>query len=267
MAKDLVELRAVSIAKSCEVVSISQCCYRYESVNGTENEQLGDLLVSMVNDPFKRRWGFGLCFYFIRNVLGYKWNHKRVYRIYCELELNQRIKPRRRIKRDKPEALAVPLSENEQWSMDFMSDALEDGRTIRTFNVIDDHHREGLGIDVDLSLPSVRVIRSLEQIIEWRGKPKRIRCDNGPEYISNAMRMWARDNHITLDFIQPGKPTQNAYVERFNRTARHDWLNMFIFQTVGQAQEIATKWLWHYNNERPHTANGGFPPRMVSSVA
>ncbi len=123
---------------------------------------------------------------------------------YCELELNQRIKPRRRIIRDKPEALAVPLSENEQWSMDFMSDALEDGRTIRTFNVIDDHHREGLGIDVDLSLPSVRVIRSLEQIIEWRGKPKRIRCDNGPEYISNAMRMWARDNHIKMILFNQG---------------------------------------------------------------
>jgi putative transposase len=104
--------------------------------------------------------------------------------------------------------------------MDFMRDALEDGRTIRTFNVMDDHRRESLGIDVDLSLPSERVIRSLEHIIEWRGKPKRIRCDNGPGYISNSMRIWARDNHIKLDFIQPGKPTQNAYVERFNRTAR-----------------------------------------------
>jgi len=92
-------------------------------------------------------------------------------------------------------------------------------------------------------------------------------CDNGPEYISNAMRTWAKDNHIKLDFIQSGKPTQTAYVERFNRTARHDWLNMFIFQSVEQAQEIATKWLWHYNNERPHTANGGFPPRLVSRVA
>jgi len=89
----------------------------------------------------------------------------------------------------------------------------------------------------------------------------------GPEYISNAMRTWARDKQIKLDFIQPGKPTQNAYVERFNRTARHDWLNMFIFQSVEQAQEIATKWLWHYNNERPHTANGGLPPGMVSRVA
>jgi len=127
------------------------------------------------------------------------------------------------------------VSENEQWSMDFMSDALEDGRTIRTFNVIDDHRREGLGIDVDLSLPSHSVICSLEQIIEWRGKPERIQCDYGPEYIGNAMRTWARDNQIKLDFIQPGKPTQNAYVERFNRTARHDWLNMFIFQSVEQA--------------------------------
>ena len=190
-----------------------------------------------------------------------------MYRIYCELELNKRIKPKRRIKRDKPEALRVPLSMNEQWSMDFMSDALQDGRTIRTFNVMDDHRREALAVDVDLSLPSQRVIRSLEQVIEWRGKPKRIRCDNGPEYISESMRRWAKKNKIKLDFIQPGKPTQNAYVERFNRTARHDWLNMFIFQTVEQAQDIATRWLWHYNNERPHSANGGFPPRLTENVA
>jgi len=142
-----------------------------------------------------------------------------------------------------------------------------DYRTIRTFNVMDDHRREGRGIDVDLSLPSERVIRSPEQIIEWRGKPKRIRCDNGPEYISNSMRTWAKDNHIKLDFIQPGKPTQNAYIERFSRTARHDCLNMFIFQSVEQAREIATKWLWHYNSERSHTENGGFPPRQMSSVA
>ncbi len=223
--------------------------------------------MSIVNDTFTRNWGFGLCFDYLRNVLGYGWNHKRVYRIYCELELNKRIKPKRRIKRDKPEALRVPLSMNEQWSIDFMSDALQDGRTIRTFNVMDDHRREALAVDVDLSLPSQRVIRSLEQVIEWRGKPKRIRCDNGPEYISESMRRWAKKNKIKLDFIQPGKPTQNAYVERFNRTARHDWLNMFIFQTVEQAQDIATRWLWHYNNERPHSANGGFPPRLTENVA
>ena len=111
-----------------------------------------------------------------------------MYRIYKQLELNLRIKPRRRIKRDKPEALSVPLSINQTWSIDFMSDSLNTGRKIRTFNVIDDYNRECLGIEVDQSLPAQRVIKSLEQLIEWRGKPKAIRCDNGPEYISQALR-------------------------------------------------------------------------------
>ena len=118
--------------------------------------------------------------------------------------------------------------------MDFMSDILADGRSIRTFNVIDDYNREGLAIDVDLSMPSARVIRSLEQVIEWRGKPSAIRCDNGPEYISNELVTWANNHHITLLYIQPGKPTQNAYVERFNRTVRHEWLNMHMFESVAQ---------------------------------
>ncbi|MFT6733846.1 MAG: putative transposase [Marinobacter maritimus] len=128
-----------------------------------------------------KRWGFGLCFLFLRNSKGFKWNYKRVYHIYRELELNLRIKPRKRIKRDKPEALSVPSKINQVWSMDFMSDSLKDGRSIRTFNVIDDFNRECLTIDVALSLPTQRVIRSLNQAIEWRGKPLALRCDNGPE--------------------------------------------------------------------------------------
>jgi putative transposase len=115
------------------------------------------------------------------------YNHKRVYRIYRELELNLRIRPKRRIKRDKPDALSVPVAINQVWSVDFMSDALADGRLLRTFNVLDDYNREGLAIEVDLSLPSLRVIRALEQVIEWRGKPAAIRLDNGPEYIAQAL--------------------------------------------------------------------------------
>src|SRR5690606_7484358 len=114
---------------------------------------------------------FGLCFLHLRNVKGFPWNHKRVYRIYRELELNLRIKPKRRLRRDKPDALSVATVINQVWSMDFMSDGLADGRSLRTFNVIDDYNREGLTIEVDLSLPSARVIRALEQVIEWRGKP------------------------------------------------------------------------------------------------
>ena len=212
-----------------------------------------------------KRWGFGLCFLFLRNVKGYGWNHKRVYRIYRELELNLRIKPKRRIKRDKPDALAVPRCANEVWSMDFMSDTLVDGRSFRTFNVLDDYNREGLGIEVDLSLPSARVIRSLEQIIEWRGKPQVIRCDNGPEYISQSLKDWAQDNNIKILYIQPGKPTQNAYVERYNRTVRHEWLDLHLFESVEHAQNLATKWLWHYNNERPNMAIGGIPPVMKAA--
>ena len=120
----------------------------------------------------QRNWGFGLCYLFLRNVKGFVWNHKRVYRIYRLLELNLRIKPRRRLVREVPQPLAVPDSINQVWSMDFMHDNLVDGRQYRLFNVLDDFNREGLGIEVDLSLPASRVIRSLEQIIEWRGCPK-----------------------------------------------------------------------------------------------
>jgi len=167
-----------------------------------------------------RRWGFGLCYLYPRNVKGYQWNHKRIYRIYRELELNLRIKPRKRLVRQAPEPLAAPTQVNHVWSMDFMHDQLVDGRSIRLFNVIDDFNREALGIEIDFSLPSERVIRSLKQIIGWRGKPLAIRCDNGPEYPSAAITEWAGQWGIKLEYIQPGKPQQNAYVERFNRTVR-----------------------------------------------
>ena len=143
----------------------------------------------------QRNWGFGLCFPYLRNVKGFKWNHKRVYRIYRELELNLRIKPRHRLVREKPLPLAVPTGINRSWSMDFMHDQLADGRRIRLFNVIDDYNGEGLGIEVDFSLPSERVIRSLDRIIEWRGKPDAIRCDNGPEYISAVSANDAANNY------------------------------------------------------------------------
>ena len=124
--------------------------------------------------------------------------------------------------------------------MDFMSDSLTDGRSFRTFNVLDDFNREGLGIDVDLSLPSARVIRSLEQIIEWRGKPLAIRCDNGPEYISQTLKDWTMKHHITLLYIQPGKPTQNAYIERFNRTTRHECLDLHLFESIERKRKQTT---------------------------
>lgn len=132
---------------------------------------------------------------------GFPWNHKRIYRIYRELELNLRIKPKKRLIREKPESLAVPSESNDTWSIDFMHDALADGRSYRLFNVIDDFNREGLAIEVDFSLPAERVIRVLDQIIEWRGKPSTIRCDNGPEYLSHRLTAWAKKHHIRLAYI------------------------------------------------------------------
>ena len=158
---------------------------------------------------------------------------------------------------------AILKQANQVWSMDFMSDALADGRTLGAFNVVDDYNCEGLGIEVDLSLPSARVISSLERIIEWRGKPDALRCDNGPEYISQTLVDWANERQITFIYTQPSKPTQNAYIERFNRTARHEWLDLHLFESVENAQNLATEWLWTYNNMRPHSAIGGVPPRRL----
>lgn len=239
-------------------MGISETCFRYSPLLSSENAVIADWLLRLTQAH--KCWGFGLCFMYLRNVERFDWNHKRVDRIYRELELNLRIKPRRRIKRARPDALSIPKAVNHVWSMDFMSDSLSDGRKIRSFNVIDDYNREALAIEVDHSLPSDRVIRALEQIIEWRGKPAALRCDNGPEYISQKLVKWSTKQQITLLYIQPGKPTQNAYIERFNRTARQEWLDMNSFNSVEQAQLLATQWLWIYNHERPHSAIGGIPP-------
>ncbi len=168
--------RGASIALACRTFGVSETCYRYSPKLDEENEEIADLLVGLTNA--KRNWGFGLCFLYLRNVQGRLWNHKRVYRIYRELELNLRIKPRRRLRRDKPDVLAVPAAPNVVWSMDFMADQLGNGRAFRILNVLDDFNREGLGIEVDFSLPAERVIRSLDRIMEWRGQPGTIRVDN-----------------------------------------------------------------------------------------
>ncbi len=265
MAQRAVAQFQASIRLVCEAFSISEKCYRYQAKLNKENELIADLLIRLTHN--QRNWGFGLCFLYLRNVKGYRWNHKRVYRIYCELELNMRIKPRKRLVREQPEPLQVPFAVNEIWSMDFMHDQLADGRTIRLFNVIDDFNREGLCIDVDFSLPALRVIRSLDQVIEWRGKPKMIRCDNGPEYVSSALMQWAQRRQITLQFIQPGKPQQNAYIERYNRTVRYDWLAHHLFDSIDQVQDFATRWLWSYNHERPNMALGGITPIQKLAMA
>jgi len=260
MAQEAVAHRGVSIRLACKAFTISETCYRYRPRLADENVEIADWLIRLTHN--QRNWGFGLCFLYLRNVKGFGWNHKRVYRIYRVLELNLRIKPKKRITREKPEPLVVPAAINQVWSIDFMHDRLEDGRAFRLFNVLDDFNREGLGIDVDFSLPAERVIRTLSQIIEWRGKPQTLRCDNGPEYVSHLLRDWAGQHDIRIEYIQPGKPQQNAYIERYNRTVRYDWLGQYLFESIAEVQAFATHWLWTYNHERPNMALGGITPKQ-----
>lgn len=265
MAQQAVRDKGISIRLACDAFGISQTCYRYEAKLSSQNSEIADWLIRLTAN--QRNWGFGLCFLYLRNVKGFRWNHKRVYRIYRQLELNLRIKPKKRLVREKPEPLAEPTAINQVWSMDFMHDQLADGRSIRLFNVIDDFNREGLEIEVGFSLPSERVIRSLERIMKWRGRPNRIRCDNGPEYVSGALMAWASRRGVQIEFIQPGKPQHNAYIERYNRTVRYDWLAHYLFDSLEEVQDYATRWLWTYNHERPNMAIGGMTPKQKLAMA
>lgn len=152
MAQEAVSTRNICIPNACRLFGVSESCYRYQPQLNEENDVIADWLMRITDS--QRNWGFGLCFLYLRNVKGFRFDHKRVYRIYCEMLLNMRIKPKRRLKRNKPEPLAVPESSNECWSMDFMHDQLSDGRSVRLLNVIDDFNREALAIEVDFSLPA-----------------------------------------------------------------------------------------------------------------
>lgn len=184
MAREAVRKHRITVRLACASLDISETFYRYLTKLGDENAAIADRLIRLTQ--WRRDWGCGLRILFLLEVKVYGWNHKRVCRIYRELEFNMRIKPRKRLIREKPEPLAVPGVINKTWSMDFMHDQLAEGHSYRLFNVIDDYNRQGLGVDVDLSLPSSRVVRALDQIIERRGKPRVVRCDKGPEYISES---------------------------------------------------------------------------------
>jgi putative transposase len=206
------------------------------------------------------RWGFWMMFRRLRN-LNYTDNHKRMYLIYTAMKLNLRRKHKKRLPARILEPLAQPIAPNLTWSMDFMHDGLIGGKPFRSFNIIDDFNRESLVITLDTSLTSQRIIRELNTLIEWRGKPVKLRVDNGPEFVSAAMELWAEQNKIQLKFIQKGKPHQNGYIERFNRTYREEILDNYAFDTLAQARMMTQAWIWVYNNERPHSSLGYMTPR------
>ena len=185
---------------------------------------------------------------------GWQINHKRVFRIYSLLGLQVRRKKRRQISRASPKPHSLPTKVNDTWSRDFMSVTLFDGRSIRVFNVVDNLSREAVAMTVGFSLPASRVIRSLDEVIEVRGKPQRILMDNGPEFTSNSLDAWAYKSGIELHFIAPGKPTENAFAESFNSRVREECLNQHCFFSMAETREIITDWQREYNTVRPHSS-------------
>lgn len=147
-----------------------------------------------------------------------------------------------------------------------MSDTLWCGRVFRTFNIVDDYNREALAIEIDINLPAQRIIRTLDRVAAWRGYPAKIRMDNGPEFTSVKMAEWAEEHGVELEFIQPGKPTQNSYVERFNRTYREEVLNFYLFKKLSEVREVTDRWLAEYNEERPHDSLGNLTPAEYAAI-
>jgi len=251
----------VPISRACRVVRLSKSLWYYSSKKN-DQEVIKELTKLAEQLPTR---GFDTYYGRLRQQ-GFKWNRKRVLRVYREMKLSLRRKHKKRLPQRIKEPLEVPTELNHTWSMDFMSDALIDGRRIRVFNIIDDCNREALAIRSSVSFPAQRVVRVLEELGQTVGLPKKIRVDNGPEFISNYFSEWCESHRIAIHYIQPGKPMQNGFIERFNRLFREDVLDAFWFEDLQQLRIITDKWRDDYNCNHPHKSLGMISPIDFRSV-
>ena len=254
----LVDEHDRSVVSACQIAGLSRTAHYRPPVRPEDGDApIIAALTTLIAQ--EGRWGFWKCRNRLRD-LGYRWNHKRIYRVYRALKLNQVRRTKKRV----PTRIKVPLQAvpqlNDTWAMDFMGDTLYSARRYRIFNVIDEGNREALAIEVDVSLPSERVVTVLDQLVAIHGAPRRIRCDNGPEFVAEPLRAWCERYGIALVFIQPGKPNQNAYIERFNRTYRTEILNAWVFTTLEEVRDLSEAWRQRYNTERTHDSLGDVPP-------
>ena len=254
----LVKGHGLSVARACGIVRFSRAAYyRAPRVAEERDAEVIEALNAVVER--RPRSGFWKCHDRLRRQ-GYGWNHKRLYRVYCAMGLNLPRRRKRRVPHRVRQPLNAPVILNEVWALDFMSDALYGGRKIRILNAIDEGNREALATMPARSIPSTRVIRLLEELVVFYGTPRAIRVDNGPEFTSEVFVEWCRKRGIEVRFIQPGKPDQNAYIERFNRSFRQDVLDAYIFGSIEEVEQVSEEWKEDYNHERPHDSLGRVPP-------
>lgn len=259
----LIERFKFSERRACELAGISRTGYRYDSKQSLKDEPLRCRLLELASKH--KAFGYPMLHGLLK-AEGLVINRKRTYRIYSSAGLQLRKRRKKKLCRPRM-PMMVPIAPNIRWSMDFVHDQLASGRRFRVLNVKDDYSKEVVGQLVAYSISGHRVARFLDQLIECRGKPDQITCDNGTEFTSKAMYFWQKDSRVRLAFIQPGKPTQNAFVESLNGRFRAECLNLHWFKTLEQAKTIIDKWRHHYNHERPHSTLNYMTPVAFANRA
>ena len=260
VVSNLMSLQGLSQRRACLLVSLNRSTYHYQPKQPNRDIALRMRLKKLATQH--SAYGY-LILHALLKQEGLVVNKKRTYRIYTEEGLQVRTKRRKKLYRPRA-CLELPNSSNERWSMDFVHDQLSSGRRFRVLNVVDDFSRECILQLADTSISGIRVARCLTELIQQRGKPKSIVCDNGTEFTSKAMFFWSKDSHVKLNFIQPGKPTQNAFVESFNGKFRNECLNQHWFLSLNEARQKIAQWQHHYNTVRPHSSLNYLPPSQYA---
>lgn len=252
----------ISERTACRLVGISRTAYRYQAVASQDG-----LLRKRLLELATTHQGLGyLMLHGLLKNEGLVVNEKRTYRLYCEERLQLRTRKKKKLKRPRM-PLVVPIDSNIRWSMDFVSDQLSHGRRFRVLNVKDDYSKELVGQLVEFSISGQQVARFLDRLIEERSAPDQITCDNGPEFTCKAMYFWQQESGVKLGYIQPGKPTQNAFVESLNGKFRNECLNQHWFRTIEEARYEIEQWRHHYNHVRPHSSLNYMPPVAFANRA
>jgi putative transposase len=254
---------SVSIRRACRLVGLSRTVLAYQAQADPSNAALSLQLITLAQQ--RRRFGYRRLHALLRRE-GVAINPKRVYRLYREANLAVRRRRRRRGVAVDRDPLVLPIAPNQVWSMDFVMDALCNGRRVKCLTIVDDFTKEAIDIVPDHSIPGQYVTRVLDQAAQFRGLPAAIRTDQGPEFTGRALDQWAYRNGVQLKLIAPGKPTQNAYVESFNGKFRDECLNDHWFESLHAARTLIADWRRDYNENRPHSSLGYRTPAEFAAL-